>query len=346
MKGLAHGAAAAPSILQLNVAPGSEVKWNSGARSLVSGPGPAPSVVCGAVVSTVKVRVAGVGSGWSSASVAVTVKVWAPSAEHRGLEGRVAGDRGVAIQGADEGRAGLRRLEFEARRGVVRQPARPRRDRGVGSRGVDREVTLGRRRLDVAGRVGGLHAEGVGAVGECRRDRERARAEGQGEAVDRTMEGHSRLRGGEGEGRRGFVGGAAGPAGDRRFRRRRVDAEVAGQRRWVGVAGRVGRRDRQRVRALGEWRRRREHRAAEDGRLIQRAGERRRFLAGGEGEGRLRRLGRDTLARPAGDRGFRRCGVDGEVTGVADQVAVGADVEAVGTVGERSGGGERRLARA
>ena len=50
-----------------------------GVGSLVGPEGPASICVCGAVVSTVKLREAGVGSVLPAESVARTSKVWEPS---------------------------------------------------------------------------------------------------------------------------------------------------------------------------------------------------------------------------------------------------------------------------
>ena len=57
---------------------------NVGVASFVGPDGPLSIVVCGAAVSTVKLRDAGVASTLPAGSVARTSKVWAPSAERRG----------------------------------------------------------------------------------------------------------------------------------------------------------------------------------------------------------------------------------------------------------------------
>ena len=60
--------------------PGSEAeKPNEGLASLVMAEGPESIVVWGAVVSTVKVRDAGLASVFPTASVARTSNVWEPS---------------------------------------------------------------------------------------------------------------------------------------------------------------------------------------------------------------------------------------------------------------------------
>ncbi len=75
-----HGVAAAPSSLHWNVEPASlDENVNVALALLTRVEGPLSIDVLGAVVSTVQLRVAGVGSGLPAASVAVTLKVWAPS---------------------------------------------------------------------------------------------------------------------------------------------------------------------------------------------------------------------------------------------------------------------------
>ena len=60
--------------------PGSEEeKPNDGLALFVMADGPESIVVCGGVVSTVKVRDAGVASVFPTASVARTSNVWEPS---------------------------------------------------------------------------------------------------------------------------------------------------------------------------------------------------------------------------------------------------------------------------
>jgi hypothetical protein len=72
---------AAESKRHWKLEPGSlEAKAKVGVRSLVGPEGPAVIVVSGAAVSTVKELVAGVGSVLPAASVALTSKLWGPSA--------------------------------------------------------------------------------------------------------------------------------------------------------------------------------------------------------------------------------------------------------------------------
>ena len=141
---------------------------NVGVASFVGPEGPLSIVVCGAAVSTVKLRDAGVGSTLPAGSVARTSNVWAPSAS----DAVVSGD-------AHEPQA-----PPSTRHSNV-EPASSAENPNVGvasfvgpdgplsivvlRRGrVDREAARRRRRVDVAGRVGRAHLEGVRAVGQRR----------------------------------------------------------------------------------------------------------------------------------------------------------------------------------
>ena len=73
---------------------------------------------------------------------------------------------GAAVEPAVERRAGLRRGERERALVRVGRVGRARGDRGVGRRDVDRPGERRRRRISVAGRVGGAHLDGVRAGGE------------------------------------------------------------------------------------------------------------------------------------------------------------------------------------
>ena len=71
---------APPSIRHSKLEPGwSDENANVGVASAVGSEGPLSIVVCGAAVSTVNARDAGVGSTFPAGSVARTSKVWAPS---------------------------------------------------------------------------------------------------------------------------------------------------------------------------------------------------------------------------------------------------------------------------
>ena len=78
--GVLHATNGSLSMLQVNVAAGSlDANAKAGRRSSVVSPGPALIVVSGAVVSTVKLRIAGVASVFVAGSVARTLKRCAPS---------------------------------------------------------------------------------------------------------------------------------------------------------------------------------------------------------------------------------------------------------------------------
>ena len=80
--GVGQGAKAAPSSAQAKVEPGSsEARSNvAPADADVAAGFAGPMVVSGAVVSTVQVADAGVGSTLPAASTAATANVWTPSA--------------------------------------------------------------------------------------------------------------------------------------------------------------------------------------------------------------------------------------------------------------------------
>jgi hypothetical protein len=83
-------AQAPPSTRHSNVAPGSSAeKVKAGAPALVRPLGPLSIVVCGAAVSTVKLREAGVASTLPAVSVARMSNVWAPSASAESVRGDV-----------------------------------------------------------------------------------------------------------------------------------------------------------------------------------------------------------------------------------------------------------------
>ena len=77
--GEAQGANAPPSMLHWNVEVSFAEKRNSGVESFVCAGGPRSIVVCGAAVSTVSARLAGVGSALPASSLARTWNVCAPS---------------------------------------------------------------------------------------------------------------------------------------------------------------------------------------------------------------------------------------------------------------------------
>ena len=191
------------------------------------------------------------------------------------------------------------RLGSEARFGDRRLRRRAEHDDG--------ELACGGRRILVARRVAGVDGEGVGAgaqrlrrVGRSARLRQRL--------VDLADEGRICLVRAEGECRGGVRGISTDPVADRRLRRvlirrrRADDRETSRCRRLVGVVGRVGRRDREGVRALRQHAGGVGRRACDRGLGVDLAAEGRARLGGGERERRrgVRRL----AARAPGDRRY------------------------------------------
>ena len=90
VNGVVHDAKDPPSTRHWNVEPASvEVNENVGVLSLVVPDGPAVIEVSGGVVSTVKVRLAGVRSTFPAASSARTSKVCEPSVSATVVNGEV-----------------------------------------------------------------------------------------------------------------------------------------------------------------------------------------------------------------------------------------------------------------
>ena len=87
-----HAPNAPSSIRHSRVAPDSSAsRPKVGVASRVTPVGPEAMVVCGAAVSTVMARVAGVGSGFPAASTARTSSVWSPSPSGSGVDGEEQG---------------------------------------------------------------------------------------------------------------------------------------------------------------------------------------------------------------------------------------------------------------
>ena len=131
--------------------------------SLVVPVGPAVIVVSGGVVSTVKVRVAGVASVLPAGSVARTSKVCEPSSRAASCTARCRARTSRRRPGT---RTSSRPRWSRTRTSACCRwsAARPRGDRGVGRGRVDGEGRAGRRGVDVAGDVDRPHLEGVRAV--------------------------------------------------------------------------------------------------------------------------------------------------------------------------------------
>ncbi len=163
-----------------------------GVASAVGPPGPAVIVVSGGSASTVKVRVGGRRVGVAGAVGGADVERVRTVGEARERQGRGAGRERAAVDPALEGRAGLPGGELEVGARLARGAGRPRRDRRLRRRGVDREGAGDGRRVGVAGGVDGPRLERVLAVGE--RVDLRGRAAGrEGGAVDPALELRARL---------------------------------------------------------------------------------------------------------------------------------------------------------
>ena len=160
--------AAVDAALEASSPAWSAEKANVGVASFVGPDGPLSIVVSGAAVSTVKLREAGVGSTFPAGSVARTSKVWAPSASdavvsgvehepqappstrHSNVEPAWSAENanvGVASLVGPDGPLSI--VVCGAAVSTVKL-----RDAGVA--------------IDVAGRIGRPHLEGVGAVGQRR----------------------------------------------------------------------------------------------------------------------------------------------------------------------------------
>src|SRR5439155_664036 len=77
-----------------------------------------------------------------------------------------AGCEGTRVELAGEAAGGLRGREAEARAAADASGRRRGRDGRVRRRGIHRPGVAGRRRVGVAGRIGGAHLESVAAVGQ------------------------------------------------------------------------------------------------------------------------------------------------------------------------------------
>src|SRR5205823_1678688 len=146
---------------------------------------------------------------------------------------------GTRVELAGEGAAGLRGREAEAGAAGGAGSWRRGRDGRVRRRGIHRPGVAGRRRVGVAGRIGGAHLESVAAVGQAAIAL-RARAGCEGTRVELAGEAAVRLRGREAEARAAGIAASWRRGCDGRVRRRgTIRPGVAGRRR-VGVAGRIG----------------------------------------------------------------------------------------------------------
>ncbi|MCB9573235.1 MAG: hypothetical protein H6709_14210 [Kofleriaceae bacterium] len=127
-------------------------KPNSAEVWLVGSAGRVVIEVSGATVSTVQVRVAGVGSRLPTMIGGADLEVWLPPPRPLKVVGDTQAANGAAVETALEGRAGLGRAEREGRVGRDRRVVRRRQDRRVGRDLVDRPDPLGRAGIGVAGR--------------------------------------------------------------------------------------------------------------------------------------------------------------------------------------------------
>ena len=238
-----QAAKASASTRHSKLAPASpEEKPKVGVVSVVRPLGPESIVVFGGVVSTVKLRLAGVGSGLPAASTARTSKVWAPSASAAVVWVPEPEQAAKASPSTRHSKLAPASSEEKLKVGVlsVVRPPGPESIVVFGGRRVDGEVAAGRGRVGIAGGVDGPDLEGVGAVGERGGGvGAGARAGREGVGVDPAFEARPGVVGGEGEGRRVVVGQAAGAGVDRGRRRGRVDGEAAAGRGRVGIGAGV-----------------------------------------------------------------------------------------------------------
>ena len=147
--------AAPPSSVQPKVEPVSVALKAKVAVSEVAMPdGPASIVVSGGVVSTVQVRLAGVGSVLPAGSVARTVNVCEPSARPLYVWGEVHAVSAPPSSVQPKVEPVSVALKAKVADAEPTVPGRPRVDRRVGRRRVDRPGPAGRARVGVAGRVG------------------------------------------------------------------------------------------------------------------------------------------------------------------------------------------------
>ncbi len=160
-----HACAAPPSSEHANVDPASLEENATDALDVATVPdGAEPIVVCGAVASTVHVRVAGVGSGLPAASLAVTISVCEPSLSAV----YCSGDRHGVAAAPSSLHMNVEPASLDENVNVALAllvgADGPATIVGIGRRGVDGPASGRGRRVGVAGRVGGDHLDGVRAV--------------------------------------------------------------------------------------------------------------------------------------------------------------------------------------
>ena len=224
--------------------PGSDENANVGVASLVGPDGPLSIVVCGAAVSTVKLRDAGVASMLPAGVGGAHLEgVGAVGQRGGGLRRRARTPTRRRRRGTRTSSRPRSAEKVKVGVGVVRRAGRARVDRGLRRGGVDAEAARRGRRVDVAGRIGGADLEGVRAVGRATRcvsgvEHERPGAARRRGTRTSSRPGQPRTRTSASVARR-----ADGPLSIVVSRRGRVDREAARRRRRVDVAGRVGRAD-------------------------------------------------------------------------------------------------------
>src|SRR5437867_1283643 len=161
-------------------------------------------MVSGATVSTVQVKLAGVGSVFRGVRGSDLEGVIATGQRAVGLWTRTRREH-TAVERALEGTARLGGGEGEAGAGAVGQGRGRGRNNGIGRYSVDGPGEAGGGRVGIPRRVRGSDLEGVIATGQravglwTRTRREAA-------AVERALEGTAGLGGGEGEAGAGAVG--------------------------------------------------------------------------------------------------------------------------------------------
>src|SRR5437867_398511 len=296
-------------------------------------------MVSGATVSTVQVKLAGVGSVFRGVRGSDLEGVIATGQRAVGLWTRTRREH-TAVERALEGTARLGGGEGEAGAGAVGQGRGRGRNNGIGRYSVDGPGEAGGGRVGIPRGVRGSDLEGVIATGQ-RAVGLWTRTRREHTAVERALEGTARLGGGEGE-------AGAEAVGQGRWRRRnngigRYSVDGPGEARGgrVGIPRGVRGSDLEGViatgqRAVGLWTRTRREAAA-----VERALEGTARLGGGEGEAGARAVGQGRWRRR--NNGIGRYSVDGPGEARGGRVGIprgvrGSDLEGVIATGQRAVG--------
>src|SRR5205807_8038511 len=149
-----------------------------------------------------------------------------------------AGCEGTRVELAGEAAARLRGREAEARAAGIAASWRRGCDGRVWRRGIHRPGVARRRRVGVAGRIGGAHLESVAAVGQTAIAL-RARAGCEGTRVELAGEAAARLGGREAEARAAGIAASWRRGRDGRVRRRGIAAGKESEHAQLGLRAHV-----------------------------------------------------------------------------------------------------------